>query len=813
MDVTGRTVRHSVGRRLSYLQLIRSDISIAIIIALTAFILAFNHLSKTGVSEFYEIIFAPAVNFACTGSFDDLRYGAEPFASLRSFIGRDSDTFDCKTLPSNSAEYEEGRNLVQDSTLYLLGTAALIWRFFGVSWAALIPLGAGLVAMFAASLYGVSRLFVGRPLAVLVVAAAALSPVHISMMPALRDYSKGPFILASLCFISIALFRTSESKTPYYLAIAGLIAGIGLGFRSDLVLLVPFCLLAGSLVFVSRPRARRTVALGVVAFLLCFVTAGLPVLISAYGRGGILGHVALLGLATPFNQSLGVTPTFYDIGHLYLDSSVWSTVNAYYSMKNQISYEALPFIGPTYNKSSLNAYLTYVSIFPADIILRSFAAIIKTINLDFDGGSRSIPWLSGMILVPFAVAAPLAARGLSLALYFILVIAFFAGSTSIQFQLRHAFYLEFLYWLSAAMVIRFLAQAVCSKRALKLSLIHVAQAAAVWVGVIAVAVATLQLLRMYQEGKITAVVERYKDAPKSPIELVSSSYDSDRILLVPRGKIVDLGGKDVSYETNSSDQYYLTLDLDLPDCTGSIFALTVKYDSQSPVHDYSREFRLNIGGAPGLTTIFVPAVSVISQSKFAGFLVHSKQKGCVRRVSAITKTASLPLPLWLVVKPDWSNERSFQALSLLSDPIEFAVSTAPPSLLDLVNLQSLRIKSFDQSTWGFVERNNRITQDGVVFDGFAPLRRGYGAVTNPMHLKKDTIIATRGKGETKASIGLLNDKDQWAVITAIPAGGFLAAVRVPQDGMYRVVLSPNLDSFWPYRSSVRFEQVGVLNSK
>jgi hypothetical protein len=44
------------------------DAVIATIVIVVAFVAALNYLSKTGVSEFYEILFAPAVNFAARGN-------------------------------------------------------------------------------------------------------------------------------------------------------------------------------------------------------------------------------------------------------------------------------------------------------------------------------------------------------------------------------------------------------------------------------------------------------------------------------------------------------------------------------------------------------------------------------------------------------------------------------------------------------------------------------------------------------------------------------------------------------------------------
>lgn len=459
MNAIEEQARHKVGRRSSYVWLLCRDASIAIILALATFWFALGHLSKTGVKDFYEILFAPAVNFACTGHFENLKYGTASLAPLAQFLERKREHLDCKELPEDLTPYTRPWDTVQNSTLYLIGSAGLIWRAFGVSWNALASLGAALVGALALSIYGVSRLFLGRLPALFIVAMATLSPLHISMIHALRDYSKAPFIVASIFFVGVSIFERSRTRFVLYSIIAGAVAGVGLGFRSDLILVVPFYVLATTLAFFGGPKHTFfTLLLGFVTFLFSFGLIAGPVMVSAYGRGGILGHVALLGLTTPFSDVLEISHTFYDIGHLYLDSYISTIINAYHSMKAQVPYQAFEFIGPDYNKVALQAYITYAFIFPADIFVRVFSSTLHVLNLEFGAPTRqlSIPYAPGILLF-FLATAVLAIRGrLFLSTFFLFFVTFFAGSTSVQFNFRHAFYLEFVYWLSLAIIFVFL---------------------------------------------------------------------------------------------------------------------------------------------------------------------------------------------------------------------------------------------------------------------------------------------------------------------------------------------------------------------
>ena len=48
------------------------DTTIAALLFVTLFVAAWLMLARTGVREFYEVYFSPAVNFACRGEFAEL---------------------------------------------------------------------------------------------------------------------------------------------------------------------------------------------------------------------------------------------------------------------------------------------------------------------------------------------------------------------------------------------------------------------------------------------------------------------------------------------------------------------------------------------------------------------------------------------------------------------------------------------------------------------------------------------------------------------------------------------------------------------
>ena len=130
--------------------------------------------------------------------------------------------------------------------------------------------------MFALAVYAMSRLFVERMLALGIVGPISLaSPLHLSMMHALRDYSKAPFIVGSAFFIGAAILGRATRGLILCATAAGGVAGAGLGFpvrrhaRRSLFTVVA---LAGLGLTRERPRAAFVLALG--GFLIAFALAG-----------------------------------------------------------------------------------------------------------------------------------------------------------------------------------------------------------------------------------------------------------------------------------------------------------------------------------------------------------------------------------------------------------------------------------------------------------------------------------------------------------------------------------------------------------
>ncbi|HMK96166.1 MAG TPA: hypothetical protein VK425_01405, partial [Acidimicrobiales bacterium] len=121
----------------------------------------------------------------------------------------------------------------------------LIWRVFGISWAAVIPLFSLFYGATVALYYAVSRLLVGRILSTALSLALSISPVQLAMLTNFRDFSKAPFILAAILLgAMVARRRLSPRGLVSVSVLAGVVTGIGLGFRPDILETAPFFVVA-----------------------------------------------------------------------------------------------------------------------------------------------------------------------------------------------------------------------------------------------------------------------------------------------------------------------------------------------------------------------------------------------------------------------------------------------------------------------------------------------------------------------------------------------------------------------------------------
>jgi hypothetical protein len=271
------------------------------------------------------------------------------------------------------------------ATRYLIYPLGIAWRWFGMSWDVLGWFAGALHALTVTGTYLTIRLLMAWPFAAIGAGWMALSTLNLNLVPHFRDYSKGAFIIALMpCVIALALHARSRTALLATAAVTGIVAGIGIGFKMDVAIMVPLALMA-IMVRGERPWLdwRSKLAAGGV-LMLALAVSSLPVVGTMASDGSNAAHVILLGWADMFTSALGLTQPPYSVLQSYNDGHVFARVQF-----ASASETTLAFPSAAYDASSLALFLKIAATFPADVAVRFLAAAVASTNLVFQNPDPS----------------------------------------------------------------------------------------------------------------------------------------------------------------------------------------------------------------------------------------------------------------------------------------------------------------------------------------------------------------------------------------------------------------------------------------
>ncbi len=642
----------------------RSDLYILLAVFLISWITASLYLpafrAGGGHAQFYQEEFGAAVMSACGHGY--VAPGPNPPPSLTAFLEQRAATFDCADLPPQAAT--GSLSIMQAAYRYLMMTAALVWRVTGVSWKAIDIV---LSAFFATSLavgFVVLRLVAGRTLSIAGALLWLSSPMHLSNLPHLRDYSKTPFFVLTLLAMAFAV----RLRRPWHMlllgAVFGLVQGIGFGMRTDVILnFVPFLI---ALFFLGMRAVREQLPAktgAAVLALAVFTAVGWPIL-TAYGGSEGLSHVALLGLTSPFDGPLGIRPAPYDFGYLYSDSFVSAEVHGDAARRQR---DATSGAEPAYADASRALYITLATTFPGDFATRMTGSVMRTLNVPFSITYGEVPsgitnrflvflgsWRAKLILA-FIGAGPLIALlvlfGISVsslkdgATAFVLLI-FWTAYPFIQFHGRHVFHLEFfVISLLVALLSLVGSGAWRIAHADRPSPAQIGKAAALVVVLVAASILVVLGARAVQSLTAQRLLSRYADAATEPLEAGA--------LFEPPG-----GGLRVQ-------QAMVSVDVHAGACDKPPATVTLRYQGDRE-GDFSREVR--IATAPGRTPtrVFAPVYAMDmpgrESPRFTGVEVPPASAGCVH----VSRVRGIDELVWVdaALAPGWQRQPLNQRVDL-----------------------------------------------------------------------------------------------------------------------------------------------------
>ncbi len=652
------------------------------VIALAAGTLAASEMT---CPFFYQPMMQDMVMWSCGHG---LATPASDIPELTDFLACRQETFPCAAIPDTIETRPAG--VFVRMHLYLTMAIGLFWRAFGVSYASLFPLFGLMHGLYVLAVYLLARQFFNRWAAAGVSLILAFSPVALGMLFFLRDYSKAPFIIGALALLLFTLRRPTLRGAALAAAAAGAVVGVGIGFRSDCLLLLPIGCGVLAIGLVSA-RGWRGTAACVLSFAAVALLAGAPIFSAS--QGGMFGCFAMQGATDPFQRFLDMGDTPYSLGWRYSDELTLSCV-AVDMPSPEPGRDAedgrAPGSPPLAGSQSVTYLSRWAHLFAADFATRAlksvawiagFETLARPGHLlsDPGGPSRSItrtgtlldpvlrplgaswmPWLgcAGLLALLLRVYARSPRESLALAF----AIACLAGYPSFQFSVRHLFHLQVLQWLGLFA----LAASVFEWRTLRAA----APKFALWAGLcLALGGGVYAFLMAAQDRGMKSEIAALLSGPREPVpfERQSDAEGRDRVVLpVPENRTAilrdrpdDLSatGGTASRVVAAADRLAVTIGGD--QCPGGTFSLEFSYDKGPQTwQPLDHTIQVPAPGPGGTTTVIAPAFYRATQH-IGALVVPAGRGACIVKVERLPMgMPGLPIGFVAVLPPDW-RERDF----------------------------------------------------------------------------------------------------------------------------------------------------------
>lgn len=658
-------------------------LALAVLAVSAAIAIRFVH-AEPRPSYFFDWELVPSTVMACGKGF---MQPGEPLPALVGFVGGQARAFDCSTLATGAPLIAAG-SLARANRYGLYGPA-LFMALGGPTWRSL-DLYLGCVFGLAMALtYALLRLVAMRGLAVVGTLVLACSN---KLFPLLshRDYIKEPPFLALLVVIGWIVMRQRPRREIWIAsAIGGLVLGIGIGCRVDLLVIAPFFVVAllAFAQFAPAQSSWRNRGLGVGLFVAGFCLTGLPILTTLSG-GSNTSHTVLLGFTSKsFTRNLGLAAPVYDVGDIYSDGYAFTLIAAQVHARENDRSD-VPFGMQPYDRAGARLTSDIIRTFPADMLARGYGAVIEALNYPFKpeavGDSRTIPGITTLPLLPSFVAARvwvlerLDGAGVWFTLLALVIVAsfnirlaaccagaviYFCAYSMLQFSRRHTFHLDVFSILAATFVLQALItgawRLVTSGRdgtigdQLKPAARNIA-----WfmVGSLIVLVGPLAAVRWWQDGHVATIIDDTLTATHLPNALTRTPINAGEVLIASD----QLGhtGQPPLVDPRDVRMDYVVAEFRGPSCGNTPFEVRSQYTGV--VRTLDKEFNR--------TQIVVPAVDGAASKvlgpvfyeygpywlKFDGFIVPTDRVECLTTMLRAEHPGQLPFPfLFASLSPDW----------------------------------------------------------------------------------------------------------------------------------------------------------------
>lgn len=370
------------------------------------------------------------------------------------------------------------------------------------------------------------------------------------------------------------------------------------------------------------------------------------------------------------------------MGGPYSDFYIANVVQSYM----QRMHGAMPpthVMMPEYHEATQRFFAEYVRTFPVDLVTRAYASVLRILdemhvdpNHPYPQGItnqflyRLFEWRSlALDHLPgggryFALAALLllACASLRWAFAALFLLLYFAGYPAIQFNLRHAFPMEFI----SLWTLGFLAQTALSvvtainphgPETDALSRISLGSAARRVTAFVLMSVLSLAVLWavpcIYQHFTVGRLVSQVSAATLDRLPYEIGPAEGNTVTI----RLPGFAQPDSALPVQSE---YVVVELKGAD---SVVPVTFAYEAEDREHfDYTRTVNVQLGKHGGPTRLYFP-LYYSRESRFLGVRLPQKDLDRLMGICRVKEADTLPLWLTLTVPPDWKSLPRRQSLT------------------------------------------------------------------------------------------------------------------------------------------------------
>jgi hypothetical protein len=637
---------------------------------------SFQYVTNYNKASYYQYALGFSVGVGCG-------YPAKFYASQRDMASSGvTDFLEGKTQKFNCTNFNPDKISYEPVHLdyYFLKYLGLWWRLFGVSWRSANYYWLFIYSVTLLVLYSVYRFFINPIFAALsTILTGSIYLDQLLIGP--RDYSGAPFFCAILLISLFIVCRQCSSQRLLLLTIlSGVISGIGVGFKTDVMAMIPGFLLAISFSYTKiEVMGKKYVVLVCVSLLyMSIVIAFMRCLPPSY----TVFHVIIEGWAQDFVEALNLTTKgLYSVIPYYSDVYTQFLVGKYGA--SYLHQNADLYYSDIYKNISEKYYFHLLRFFPADYFSMVLASIRKILagNISWEAPGYLLEKPVSLVrsFIPLTTIFLVITRNLRVGLFALLFTLGSSAYTVLQYHPRHHFYLTSFFFYFYLLLLITLSMSIIRDfyRQLKYQKINVIETLnqlfpyykyatrIAFFSVLAVS-GLLIGLRFYQNQTMHSMIQAIGVVKKTKLEFSVKKFDSN-YLIVP------------NLEDLNKDAYYLVTfkkskeELNrhrIASCYTPEIDSKLQFPSWGNMNTilgiwtnyYAYDVSMEIENTKH-TAFLVPITKTIGPSFWRGFVIPEEELTDLVSIESIDDLSQFPIEPFMIIPENW-REKNYYLTSL-----------------------------------------------------------------------------------------------------------------------------------------------------